>query len=59
MPTWAGAEDVLNKIEEIGNLVRAATHMKPEDRGWLNKHFDLAFEGRHDYLRTLTNVLEN
>lgn len=59
MPKWVGAEDVFQKIEEARGLVLAATHLKDEDCDWLNRHFDLAFEGRFDYLRTLTHVLEN
>lgn len=53
MPDWSqNAREIHQLIEERGDFLRAAAMMEDEDLTFINKHLDLAFEGRHDHLRT-------
>lgn len=49
---WSrNAKDIMRRMDEHRNLLLALAEMPDDDIRWINKHLDMAFEGRHDYLR--------
>ena len=49
---WAAnARHIMAEQEERREFLLAYASMPTEDRAWINRHLDMAFEGRRDHLR--------